>query len=96
MRIFEILGLKKPTVPKTPKKVKYKRPPKVTVHLKNGDRVVHYAGCRVIHADGGLTLYSKWDKEKKTYVQEDLVADYSPGTWSSITTGTRKVVKCIP
>ena len=91
MKILELLGLRKPKPVEKPKAPK--RPPKVTVHLVNGDRVVHYAGMRRMNEDGSLSLYSKWDKEKEKWVDEDVVADYAPGTWHSITTGTRKVAK---
>lgn len=93
MNILELLGFRKPA-PQTPEKPKRpKRTPKVTVHLVNGDRVVHYAGRRRRNEDGSLSLFAKWDKEKNAWTDEDLVADYAAGTWTSITTGTRKVVK---
>ena len=89
MKFLEWLGLQKPPTPK--KKKPYKRKPKVTVHLKDGTYITHYAGCRRVHSDGYLTLYSGWNEETGEYKESDLVAEYAPGTWSSISTGTRKV-----
>ena len=94
MNILEFLGFRRPKpVEKTQPQKRPKRPPKVTVHLVNGDRVIHYAGRRRLNEDGSLSLFAKWDKEKKMWTDEDIVADYATGTWTSITTGTRKVVK---
>lgn len=88
MGILTWLGIKKPK-PVEKKKKPYRRKPKVTVFLKDGARVVHYAGCRSIRSDGTLSLYSKWNAERGTYEEEDTVAVYAPGTWISISTGTR-------
>lgn len=88
MGILTWLGIKKPK-PVEKKKKPYRRKPKVTVFLKDGSRVVHYAGCRSIDRDGTLFLYSKWNSERGTYEQEDTVAVYAPGAWVSLSTGTR-------
>jgi hypothetical protein len=92
MGLLVWLGLKNPKFVEK-KKEPYKRKPKVTVFLKNGSRVIHYAGCRRIDKDGTLFLYSKWNSELGTYEEKDTVAVYAPGAWVSLSTGTRFAIR---
>jgi len=71
---------KKKPEPKSPK------PSRVAVHCTDGRTIVHYARFRTIHDSGRLSLH---DKQGGGYT----VADYAPGTWHSVTCGTRKVSK---
>jgi len=76
-----MLGLfKKKPVP-APKPVKPKR---VAVHCPDGKTVVHYAAYRRFLSGGGLCLHNKEDGG-------EVVADYAPGAWSSVSCGKRKV-----
>jgi hypothetical protein len=69
------------------KKLPVKRQPtkqRVAVHCFDSTSVAHYAAYRTIRANGGLTLH---DEEGGGQV----VADYAPGVWMSVSIGTRKV-----
>jgi hypothetical protein len=77
---------------KKPAPVKPKlKPQRVAVHYHDGlswagTTVVHYAAYRTFRKDGGLSLHDNEDGS-------GVVADYAPGAWLSISSGTRKVSK---
>jgi len=84
MKLLVALGLQKAPEPVVVKKRVYKRPPKITVITMNGERIVHYANFRRIDEKGMLSLFNHESGVR-------TVADYAPGTWYSVSVGTRKV-----
>jgi len=60
------------------------KPVRITVMLKDGRYVTHRAIRRRIDRDGGLHLFDADDGG-------DVVADYAPGTWVSMSAGKRCV-----
>jgi hypothetical protein len=70
---------KKPAEPK-PLPKRYR----VSVHLKNGQTVIHYAAFRTLRDNGGLGLHNRSDGN-------GTVADYAAGEWSSVSVGKRSV-----
>ncbi len=60
------------------------KPKRVAVHCPDGKTVVHYAAYRRFLPGGGLCLHNKEDGG-------EVVADYAPGAWLSVSCGTRKV-----
>lgn len=69
---------KKKPAPKPPK------PKRVAVHCPDGTTVVHYAAYRRFMSGGALCLHNKEDGG-------EVVADYAPGAWQSVSVGKRKV-----
>ena len=61
-----------------------KKPSKIAVHCPDGVTVVHYAAYRTLRSNGVLSLHNERNGK-------GVVAEYAPGAWSSITTGTRRV-----
>ena len=67
------------------KKKPTKKPKRVTVHCA-GLSVTHYAAYRTHRTNGGLILHNSEDGG-------EIVAEYAPGVWMSLSHGTRKVTK---
>jgi len=59
---------------------------KIAVHCSDGQIVVHFATYRTIKPNGSLCLHNAKDGS-------NVIADYAPGAWTSLTVGTRKVSK---
>jgi hypothetical protein len=58
---------------------------RISVHMADGSTVVHYATTREIRSDGGLSIIRKRGDERL------LVADYTAGSWLSLSIGKRCV-----
>jgi len=67
-----------------PKPKPIPRASRIAVHLTDGRTIVHYAKRRTRRTDGSLVLH---DGDDGGFI----VAEYAAGSWSSMSTGTRKV-----